>query len=33
MPNILTDPLIRYQGSEGKLREASLPEVYAALMA
>ena len=33
MHNLLTDPLIRYRQSGGETREASLPEVYAALMA
>ena len=33
MPNILTDPLIRFDRSDGARVEASLPEVYAALMA
>lgn len=33
MHNLLTDPLIRYQQSDGAKPEASLPEVYAALMA
>lgn len=33
MHNLMTDPLIRYRNSDGTLREASLPEVYAALMA
>ena len=33
MHNLLTDPLIRYRQSGGALREASLPEIYSALMA
>ncbi len=33
MHNLMTDPLIRYRHSDGTLCEASLPEVYAALMA
>lgn len=33
MYNLLTDPLIRYRHSGGTVRDASLPEVYAALMA
>ena len=33
MYNLLTDPLIRYRQSGGAMREASLPEVCAALMA
>ena len=33
MYNILTEPLIRYRHSYGRVREASLPDVYAALMA
>lgn len=33
MHNLLTDPLIRYRQSGREMREASLPEVYAALMA
>ena len=33
MPNLLTEPLIRYRQPGGTLCEASLPEVYAALMA
>ena len=33
MYNLLTDPLIRYRQSGEAKREASLPEVYAALMA
>ena len=33
MFNLLTEPLIRYRHSDGEMREASLPEVYAALMA
>ena len=33
MPNILTDPLIRFDRSDGIRVEASLPEVYATLMA
>ena len=33
MYNILTEPLIRFDHSDGCRREASLPEVYAALMA
>ena len=33
MHNILTEPLIRYRQPGGTLCEASLPEVYAALMA
>ena len=33
MHNLLTDPLIRYRQSGGALCEASLPEVYATLMA
>lgn len=32
MHNLMTDPLIRYRHSDGTLCEASLPEVYAALM-
>ena len=33
MHNLLTEKLIRYRHSSGKVREAALPEVYAALMA
>ena len=33
MDNLLSDPLIRYRQSHGTLIEASLPEIYAALMA
>ena len=33
MPNMLTDPIIRFDRSAGAREEASLPEVYAALMA
>ena len=33
MHNLMTDPLIRYRHTDGALRDASLPEVYAALMA
>ena len=33
MLNILTEPLIRYQSSEGKVISASLPEIHAALVA
>ena len=33
MHNLLTDPLIRYRHSDRTLREASLPEIYSALMA
>ncbi|MYE39399.1 MAG: hypothetical protein F4X27_04135 [Chloroflexi bacterium] len=33
MFNLLTEPLIRYRESGGTIRDASLPEVYAALMA
>ena len=33
MFNLLTEPLIRYRESGGATRDASLPEVYAALMA
>lgn len=33
MHNVLTTPLMRYRQPDGILREASLPEVYAALMA
>lgn len=33
MYNLMTDPLIRYRHSDGALHEASLPEVYSALMA
>ena len=33
MFNIMTENLIRYRHSDGAVHEASLPEVYAALMA
>ena len=33
MPNIMTDPLIRYREAGSTLRQESLPDVYAALMA
>ena len=33
MYNILTEPLIRFDRSDGKRTEASLPEIYAALLA
>lgn len=33
MNNFLTEPLIRYRESGGKLRQASLPKVYAVMMA
>ena len=33
MYNLMTDPLIRHRHTDGAVREASLPEVYAALMA
>lgn len=33
MHNLMTDPLIRYRHWDGTVREASFPEVYAALMA
>ena len=33
MRNILTESFIRYQSSDGKMVKASLPEIYAALMA
>ena len=33
MLNILTEPLIRFDHSDGKRKESSLPEIYAVLMA
>ena len=32
MFNILTDKLVRFKGDDNSITEASLPEVYAALM-